>query len=172
MRLLHVPELYSCAVMLNRFLVALLFHYLIGKRVSSPYYISTPPYWSGVKCLYLTTNSEPNYVIFLMHYLYLCVRISCLTDPQHEILFASRTGRVWMFSTLSLTLHILLIFHTVMLILTAAPNISFCHYWLEKQPVLVVSITLFLLQETLSAFRTEKKNWVAFSIVPKLCFYC
>lgn len=127
---LHVPELYGCAVMRNRFLVAVLFHYLIGKRVSSPY--STPPHWPGVKCLYLTTNSERCYVIFFYALSLLMGKNFLAYRTMYEILFASETGRVWMFSTLSLALHILLIFHTKMFILTAAENISICHNWLQK----------------------------------------
>lgn len=167
-RLLHVPELYSCAVMLNRFLVALLFHYLIGKRVSSPYYISTPPTdlgWSVYILLQILSQ------ILYIFYIYIFNALSlpmCKNFLSYRPVHASRTGRVWMFSTLSLTLYILLIFHTVMLILTAAQSISFCHNWLENQPVLVVSITLFYCRKHFLLSEKKKKNSGLFLV----CFHC
>lgn len=39
---LRLLRLYGCAVILNWFLVALLFHYLIGKRVYTLRWVSTP----------------------------------------------------------------------------------------------------------------------------------
>lgn len=114
---LRLLRLYGCAVILNWFLVALLFHYLIGKRVYTLRWVSTPLSGTEWGIFHDITHSEWSCVIIYYWYyvfLFFLQYLSCgaLTASTWNSL-AGGTGRVivWgclqlMFSTLSLTLYI------------------------------------------------------------------
>lgn len=132
---LHRFKLYGCAAIPNRFLVALLFHYLIGKRVSAPHLVSTSlssTQWSI--SIQLHSLSEVvlwffiSVVFFSLQDLFLWGRHSSFLCTWNSL--AGGTGRVivqgclqLMFSTLSHTLYIFPIFFSMMFNPSPMPSI-------------------------------------------------
>lgn len=94
---------YGCAVILNRFSVALLFHYLIGKRVSTPRSVSTPLTGTGEVFPY-------NYTIQVKLWYYLYCSLLAASQPVsfvHEIpLLVEQEESLSEVACSCLTLHI------------------------------------------------------------------
>lgn len=112
---LRLLRLYGCAVILNWFLVALLFHYLIGKRVYTLRWVSTPLSGTEWGIFHDITHSESSCVIIYYWYYAFCFSRKTFpvgpSQPVHEILLLveqeeSLSEAAYSFSTLSLTLYI------------------------------------------------------------------